>query len=41
MNKDYCPGYYDLSIGGCVSEGETAVLNAERELKEELGINGI
>jgi isopentenyldiphosphate isomerase len=23
MNKDYCPGYYDLANGGVMADGET------------------
>jgi len=39
MQKDYCPGYYDLVTGGCVAAGEDDDESATRELKEELGID--
>ena len=38
MNKDYCPGYFDLAAGGMVCAGEDEDKNAEREVHEELGI---
>lgn len=38
MKKDYCPGYFDLSTGGVVGEGEDDDLSAQREVAEELGI---
>ena len=38
MKKDYCPGYFDLSTGGVVGEGEDDDLNAVREVEEEVGI---
>jgi len=41
MQKDYCPGYYDLSSGGVVGADETDEDNAYRELNEELGISGV
>jgi isopentenyldiphosphate isomerase len=36
----YFPGYYDVSVGGQVESGESYEAAAERELKEELGLNG-
>ena len=36
-NKDYYPGYYDISVGGQVSSGESYEETAKRELFEELG----
>jgi len=38
MKKDYCPGYFDQSTGGCVGEGEDDDLSALREIEEEIGI---
>ena len=38
MKKDYCPGFFDLSTGGVVGEGEDDDLNAVREVEEEVGI---
>jgi len=37
--KDLYPDYYDAAAGGVLSAGETYEASAERELKEELGIN--
>jgi len=37
--KDYLPGAYDLSTGGVVGVDEPRQLNAERELKEEMGLD--
>jgi isopentenyldiphosphate isomerase len=36
--KDIYPGYYDVTCGGVVQEGETYEISAARELAEELGI---
>jgi isopentenyldiphosphate isomerase len=36
--KDIYPGYYDVTSGGVVQEGETYETSAARELAEELGI---
>ena len=38
LNKEYCPGAYDLAHGGVMAPDETNELNAQRELEEELGI---
>lgn len=38
MNKDYCPGYFDLVSGGVVAAHEDEDTNATRELEEELSI---
>jgi 8-oxo-dGTP pyrophosphatase MutT (NUDIX family) len=38
MQKDYCPGYLDLTAGGVVGMNEDEDENAARELNEELGI---
>ena len=38
MKKDYCPGFFDLSTGGVVGEGEDDDINAVREVEEEIGI---
>eukprot|EP00519_Triparma_laevis_P003951 CAMPEP_0182502570 /NCGR_PEP_ID=MMETSP1321-20130603/13699_1 /TAXON_ID=91990 /ORGANISM="Bolidomonas sp., Strain RCC1657" /LENGTH=348 /DNA_ID=CAMNT_0024707535 /DNA_START=194 /DNA_END=1237 /DNA_ORIENTATION=- len=37
--KDYRPGYYDPTPGGVVGYGETYGVNAERELREEMGLS--
>lgn len=38
-NKDYCPGFIDLAVGGVVGFEDTSVdENAAREVEEELGI---
>lgn len=36
--KDIYPGYYDIAAGGVVVEGESYEESAQRELKEELGV---
>lgn len=33
------PGKWDISVGGCVIKGESSKQAAQRELREELGIN--
>lgn len=38
--KDIYPGHYDIAAGGVVLAEETYAASAERELAEELGING-
>jgi isopentenyldiphosphate isomerase len=38
MQKDYCPGYFDLVTGGVVGAGEDDDESASRELAEELGV---
>ena len=38
MQKDFFPGYYDLSTGGVVGAGEDDDMSAVREIEEELGI---
>lgn len=40
MNVDVSPGLYSLSATGHVSKGETYKQAAEKELREELGIEG-
>ena len=40
-HKDVFPGLWDLAAGGVVAPGETYELAAERELAEELGIDGV
>ncbi len=37
--KDVYPDYYDLKVGGYVSDGESYLQTALREMEEELGIN--
>jgi len=37
--KDWYPGRLDLAAGGVMIQGEDYVLSAQRELKEELGID--
>lgn len=39
LNKQFCPGFYGIATGGVVSDGESYLLSAQRELKEELGLN--
>ena len=39
--KDIYPGYYDVAAGGVVMAGESYDESASRELKEELGIQGV
>ncbi len=41
MTKDVYPGYYDVAAGGVVLAGESYEESAQRELAEELGIEGI
>ena len=41
MTKDIYPGYYDVATGGVVLAGESYQVSAERELAEELGIQGV
>lgn len=41
MTKDVYPGYYDVAAGGVVLAGETYEEAAERELAEELGVEGV
>ena len=39
MQKDFCPGYLGLAVGGIVGYADTDVdSSAKRELEEELGI---
>ena len=40
MKKDYCPGYFDLATGGVVGHEEDDDESAQREVAEELGIEG-
>ena len=39
LKKEYCPGYLEPVVGGVVSDGEEPDLCAEREIKEEIGID--
>ena len=39
LTKEYCPGYLDAVVGGVVGDGENPDLCAEREVKEEIGID--
>src|SRR5262245_47435336 len=39
--KDIYPSYYDVAVGGVVGAGERYDEGAQRELAEELGINGV
>jgi 8-oxo-dGTP pyrophosphatase MutT (NUDIX family) len=41
MAKDVFPGYYDIAAGGVVLAGESYEQGAERELEEEMGIQGV
>jgi 8-oxo-dGTP pyrophosphatase MutT (NUDIX family) len=41
MIKDYCPGLLDPMAGGVVQYGEDMADNAYREVKEEMGIDGV
>ncbi len=38
LNKHFCPGYYGIATGGVVAHGESYQVSAQRELKEELGL---
>lgn len=37
--KKLYPNMWDIAVGGHISAGETAILTAERELQEELGLS--
>lgn len=37
--KEYCPGYLDLVVGGVSGDKEDINIGAEREVKEEIGID--
>ena len=39
--KDIYPGYYDVAAGGVVLADESYEDSASRELKEEMGIQGV
>lgn len=41
MQKDVQPGKWDTSVGGHVDSGESYEKAAVREMKEELGIDGV
>ena len=42
LQKDYCPGFFDLaSAGGVVDAGEDDRVGAMRELEEELGVTSV
>lgn len=40
LNKEFYPGYWSIVIGGHVHSGESYEEAAEREVKEEMGIEG-
>jgi isopentenyldiphosphate isomerase len=40
-SKDIWPGWWDVAVGGVVGPGETWDAAAVRELREELGIDGV
>lgn len=37
--KKLYPNMWDIAVGGHISAGETALISAQRELKEELGLD--
>lgn len=39
-DKDIWPGRWDLAVGGVVASGESYAAAAQRELAEELGVDG-
>jgi len=41
LTKDVYPGYWDLAAGGVVLAGESYLMSAVRELREELGVSGV
>ncbi len=41
QTKDIFPGYWDVAVGGVVSAGESYDRGAQRELREELGVEGM
>lgn len=41
QSKDVFPGYWDVAVGGVLSAGEDYDSGARRELREELGIDGV
>jgi len=41
LTKDVYPGYWDLAAGGVVLAGESYLVSAMRELREELGVTGV
>ncbi len=38
LNKRICPGLWDAGVGGHVSAGETSVEGAQKETREEIGL---
>jgi isopentenyldiphosphate isomerase len=41
QTKDIFPGYWDVAVGGVLAAGEGYERGARRELREELGIDGV
>jgi len=41
MTKDIFPGFWDVAVGGVLNAGETYDDGARREVREELGVDGV
>ena len=41
MEKDIFPGFWDVAVGGVLNAGEEYDDGARRELREELGVDGL
>lgn len=41
LTKDVFPGYWDVAVGGVLNAGESYNDGAQRELREELGVDGV
>ena len=41
MTKDIFPGFWDVAVGGVLNAGEEYDDGARRELREELGVDGL